>query len=97
MKTKIYLKAMLVMALSGGFVSCNDYLDKEPLSSVSPELYFNMESHLQAYTDARYADVLPSWGKLELRHVWSRSPHRQYGLFELGRKIRARKMEDRHE
>ena len=62
MKTKIYLKAMLVMALSGGFVSCSDYLDKEPLSSVSPELYFNMESHLQAYTDARYADVLPSWG-----------------------------------
>lgn len=56
-----------MVALAGGMTSCNDYLDKEPLSKVTPENYFNQESHLEAYANARYTDILPridnyNWG-----------------------------------
>lgn len=58
--------AMLAMSL-GVLASCNDYLDKEPLSQVSPEGYFDQEAHLEAYANARYTDILPrvdnyNWG-----------------------------------
>lgn len=62
MKTKIYLQAALALAVAGYFSSCNDYLDKEPLSQVTPEAYFNQESHLEAYANGRYTEVLPSSG-----------------------------------
>ncbi|KQS27098.1 RagB/SusD family nutrient uptake outer membrane protein [Dyadobacter sp. Leaf189] len=41
-------------------VSCNDYLDQAPLSSITPDSYLNEESQLAAYAVARYTDVLPS-------------------------------------
>lgn len=68
MKTKI-LAFAAVIAVAGVFTSCNDYLDKEPLSQVSPELYFDQESQLESYCNNYYTSVLPSHGN------WS------YGLF----------------
>jgi hypothetical protein len=52
-----------------GLLSCNDFLDKEPLSSASPEQYFSDASQLANYANRMYADILPSHSN------WS------YGLF----------------
>ena len=62
MKTKIYLKAALVVAMAGTMVSCDDYLNQEPQSQVTPEQYFNKETQLEAYANGRYTEVLPSSG-----------------------------------
>ena len=43
-----------------GFFSCDDFLDREPLSSASPEVYFSNASQLQAYVDEMYPRILPS-------------------------------------
>jgi len=55
----IYILAGM-LALGGIMTSCNDYLDKEPLSAIAPEQYFNNEQALQSYCNNRYTDVLPS-------------------------------------
>lgn len=57
MKKYIYI-AFFAMTL-GGFSSCEDYLNREPLSSVAPDVYFTEASHLQAYTDEMYPRILP--------------------------------------
>ena len=62
MKTKIYLHAALALAVAGSFSSCNDYLDKEPLSQATPEVYFSKEAHLEAYANNLYTSILPSSG-----------------------------------
>ena len=44
-------------ALAGGTIilsSCNDFLDREPLSSVTPEVYFSTTDHFEAYSIAKY-------------------------------------------
>jgi len=71
MKTsnKIIIRSVLALALAGGLTSCNDFLDKEPMSNVAPELYFTDASQLEAYANKIYADILPSHSN------WS------YGLF----------------
>lgn len=40
--------------------SCNDFLDKEPMSSVSPENYLKDASQLEAYANKLYNDILPT-------------------------------------
>lgn len=71
MKTskKQILKSLLILALAGGMVSCGDFLDREPMSQVSPEAYFSEASQLESYLNQVYADILPSHSN------WS------YGLF----------------
>ncbi len=50
---------MLVLGLS----SCNDFLDREPLDSVTPEQYFKTDNHLAAYANGRYSfDTKGGWG-----------------------------------
>ena len=49
----LFLMALLV-------TSCNNYLDQQPLSNITPEDYLREESQLAAYAVARYPDVLPS-------------------------------------
>ncbi len=61
MKTNIHIIAG-VLSIAGLVTSCNDYLDKEPLSSVSPEKYFNDEASFETYCNGRYTDVLISHG-----------------------------------
>lgn len=47
------------IALSGCLTSCNDFLDREPLASVSPEYYLVEESQLAAYANQLYSNILP--------------------------------------
>lgn len=57
MKKHIY-DIMLFMLAFGALSSCDDFLDRQPLSSVSPENYFTDESHVLAYTDEIYPRIL---------------------------------------
>lgn len=62
MKTKLYIKAALVALAAGSLTACDDYLDKMPISEATPENYFTQDSHLEAYANARYTEVIPSSG-----------------------------------
>lgn len=46
-------------ALLFGAVSCNKFLDQEPMSSISPEAYFTSESQVLAALLQEYSSVLP--------------------------------------
>lgn len=48
MKNIIY-KALLLPASVFAFASCSDFLEKQPLSEVSPEVFFTESTHLEAY------------------------------------------------
>ncbi len=67
---KILISSILTLALTGGFSSCDDFLDSEPMSNVSPENYFNDAAQLEAYANKIYKDILPSHD-----NQWS------YGIF----------------
>ncbi|MDL2208196.1 RagB/SusD family nutrient uptake outer membrane protein [Parabacteroides sp. OttesenSCG-928-O15] len=66
---KIFIKSLFALALMAGFTSCNDFLDREPMSNVAPESYFSQAAHLESYANNYYTDILPSHGN------WS------YGIF----------------
>ncbi len=61
--------AILAIALIAGFTSCDDFLDREPMSSISPEVYYSSEAQLLADIDYEYTIILPNYGN------WS------YGIF----------------
>ena len=42
--------------------SCDPFLNKEPLSNISPEQYFSAEAQLQANVMYVYQNVLPMYG-----------------------------------
>ncbi|MFA6832166.1 MAG: RagB/SusD family nutrient uptake outer membrane protein, partial [Bacteroidaceae bacterium] len=72
MKTNNKIKkcSLLVMVvLSSCLISCDDYLDKEPKSQITPEAYFTQASQLENYANSMYANILPSHSN------WS------YGIF----------------
>ena len=54
------IKLILVCLSMVSFVSCDDFLDREPESLLSPETYFTNSSQLKAYADRMYPDILPS-------------------------------------
>lgn len=59
----MYIKNIATIALGAILLSsCNDYLDKEPKSYVTPEKYLNSADQLAAYANNLYADILPSHG-----------------------------------
>ena len=49
MKLK-YLNIGLLIAAVSGLSACNDFLDREPESSVTPSAYFTSEADLAAYS-----------------------------------------------
>lgn len=53
-------KFLILIMVGFLFVSCNDFLDKEPMSSVTPDNYLNEESQLAAYLNGLYTAILPS-------------------------------------
>lgn len=57
-------RSIFVGCTAMALVSCNDFLDLEPQSSVSPEKYFSDESQLAAYTIRYYTDNFPSLNSL---------------------------------
>jgi hypothetical protein len=56
MNKEISNKIFAALALLGflGITSCNEFLDREPLSNVTPDKYLQSEADLAAYTIARY-------------------------------------------
>ena len=50
--------AMIVIA---GTTSCEDFLDREPLSKISPETYYSTASQLEANLNDEYPNILPSF------------------------------------
>src|SRR5574344_1688975 len=58
MKKTLIFCIPVAIILSG----CNSWLDKEPLSQVTPEQYFTNESAILSFVDGRYTDFLPSHG-----------------------------------
>ena len=54
---------------------CNDWLTKEPLSSITPEQYFTTEAAVLSFVDGRYTDFLPGHGG------WSSTTGWDYGRF----------------
>ncbi len=61
MKMNHISKALMVLALGGAMVSCNDLLDQEPQSSITPESYYKTEDQVQACANSFYGN-LPSHG-----------------------------------
>ena len=59
---KIYFKTACIAIAAMTISSCEDFLDKEPEATISPETYFIDATQLQAYADKLYADILPSHG-----------------------------------
>ncbi len=52
-KIKIFSYCLGLLSM-GIFSSCNDFLDREPLDEVTPEVYLNAEDQLAAYAIAQY-------------------------------------------
>lgn len=48
---KIYMSLPILAMM---MVSCNDFLDREPLTDITPEEFFNSEADLASYTVTRY-------------------------------------------
>ena len=44
------------------FSSCTDYLDREPLSSVTPDAYFTTTDHFAAYSISQYKSLFSTHG-----------------------------------
>ena len=61
MKFNHISKALMVLAMGGAMVSCNDLLDQEPQSSITPESYYKAEDQIQACANSFYGN-LPSHG-----------------------------------
>lgn len=53
---------LLSISLTSLLVSCNDFLDREPMSSIPPESYFKNAEQLEAYTNNIYELVMPKFG-----------------------------------
>lgn len=53
-------KIIFAIAALSFICSCQKYLDRTPLSSITPEQYLNDETQLAAYAIAQYTSVLPS-------------------------------------
>ena len=58
MNRNIILGCITLAAFSLG--SCEDFLDKEPLSLVVPTEYYKDEAQIQAAVNKLYTEVLPS-------------------------------------
>ncbi len=61
MKLNYISKALMLLALGGTFVSCDDLLDQEPPSYLTPESYFKTEDQVMACANSFYGN-LPSHG-----------------------------------
>ncbi len=55
-KKALFIAAIIVFVAP----SCKKFLDKEPLSNITPDAYLVEESQLASYAVARYTDILPS-------------------------------------
>lgn len=74
MKLHIVKKFSIISLFLGfvvGFTSCDDFLDRPPISQVGPEQYFATSEHLSAYALRYYTDLFQThsgWGLGTLRN-----------------------------
>lgn len=61
MKLNHISKALMLLAITGTLASCNDFLDQEPKSNVTPESYYKAEDQVMACANSLYGN-LPSHG-----------------------------------
>ncbi|MDO5105232.1 RagB/SusD family nutrient uptake outer membrane protein [Capnocytophaga sp.] len=54
---KKYLRHITIVSGVLLLASCNDFLDREPLDKITPEIYFNNEGDLAAFTIGLYPDA----------------------------------------
>lgn len=66
---KYIVTAFMATVIAVGTISCEDFLDREPMSTISPETYYSTAAQLEANLNDEYPNVLPS------HNNWS------YGLF----------------
>ena len=59
---KKLMSAIGLLALLVTFNSCNDFLDRPPLSQVGPGVFLNSEADLASYPINYYNSVFPSHG-----------------------------------
>ncbi|MFI3322754.1 MAG: RagB/SusD family nutrient uptake outer membrane protein [Rikenellaceae bacterium] len=53
-----YISVALISGMLGIFTSCgNDFLDREPVSSLTPEAYFSSDAQLRAYLTPLYENI----------------------------------------
>ena len=52
----------IIGLLTVGLASCNDFLDQEPVSSMTPEIFYENEDQIQAAANKFYQDMLPGHG-----------------------------------
>ena len=57
--TALYVKISIGAILLLGAVSCNEFLDQEPMSSIAPEAYFASETQVEAVLMREYQSILP--------------------------------------
>ena len=60
---KTLYNLFFALLITVGFCSCDDYLDREPSSTIPPEAYFKTESQLEAYTLKSYESVFTLMSK----------------------------------
>ncbi|QRX64605.1 RagB/SusD family nutrient uptake outer membrane protein [Dysgonomonadaceae bacterium zrk40] len=59
-KYKYLYHIILAAVLFAGITSCDDFLDKEPMSNISPEKYYSSAAQLDAILMDLYPHILPS-------------------------------------
>ena len=68
------VKAFMAMAVIAGTTSCDDFLDREPMSSISPETYYSTAAQLEANLNDEYPNVLHSASGLMASSVKTKEP-----------------------
>lgn len=61
-KMNIFGKILLGTAMACSLTACNKFLNREPMSDISPEMYFSNEAQLQASLLREYDNILPGHG-----------------------------------
>ena len=59
---KPYHFSIIALALMASVTSCNDYLEQEPPSSLTPENFYTSEDQVQAVANRFYQDIMPGHG-----------------------------------
>lgn len=59
---KLYKLSFIALALTASVSSCNDYLEQEPPSYLTPENFYTSEDQVQAAVNRFYQDILPGHG-----------------------------------
>ena len=60
---KLYKISFIALALTIGVTSCNDYLEQEPPSFLTPENFYTSEDQVQVVANRFYQDILPGHGR----------------------------------